>query len=46
MPYKSKDQMAYMHINHPEIAKRLDKKYKKPKLGDLSKSMKKMPKHK
>ena len=27
MPYKSAKQRAYMHIHHPEIAKRWDKKY-------------------
>ena len=27
MPYKSKKQRAYMHIHHPEIAKKWDKKY-------------------
>lgn len=27
MPYKSKKQAAYMHIHHPEIAKRWDKEY-------------------
>lgn len=27
MPYKSTKQRAYMHIHHPEIAKRWDKKY-------------------
>jgi hypothetical protein len=27
MPYKSKKQRAYMHIHHPRIAKKLDKKY-------------------
>ena len=27
MPYRSKKQRAYMHIHHPEIAKRWDKKY-------------------
>jgi hypothetical protein len=25
MPYKSQKQAAYMHIHHPEIAKRWDK---------------------
>jgi hypothetical protein len=24
MPYKSNDQRAYMHIHHPEIAKKWD----------------------
>lgn len=28
MPYQSKSQIAYMHIHHPEIAKRWDKEYK------------------
>jgi hypothetical protein len=27
MPYKSKKQRAWMHINEPEIAKKWDKKY-------------------
>ncbi len=27
MPYKSKAQAAFMHINHPEIAKKWDKEY-------------------
>lgn len=27
MPYRSKKQRAYMHIHHPRIAKRWDKKY-------------------
>lgn len=27
MPYKSKAQRAYMHIHHPQIAKKWDKKY-------------------
>lgn len=27
MPYKSKKQRAYMHIHHPRIAKKWDKKY-------------------
>ena len=27
MPYKSKRQRAWMHINKPKIAKRWDKKY-------------------
>lgn len=27
MPYKSKAQAAYMHIHHPEIAKRWDAEY-------------------
>jgi hypothetical protein len=27
MPYKSAKQRAYMHIHHPEIAKRWDKEY-------------------
>lgn len=27
MPYKSKAQVAYMHIHHPRIAARWDKKY-------------------
>ena len=27
MPYKSRAQAAFMHIHHPEVAKRWDKKY-------------------
>ena len=27
MPYKSAKQRAYLHIHHPEIAKKWDKKY-------------------
>jgi hypothetical protein len=27
MPYKSKKQRAYMHIHHPDIAAKWDKKY-------------------
>jgi hypothetical protein len=27
MPYKSKVQVGYMHVHHPKIAKRWDKKY-------------------
>lgn len=27
MPYKSSAQRAYMHIHHPDIAKRWDKEY-------------------
>ena len=27
MPYRSAKQRAYMHIHHPEIAARWDKKY-------------------
>lgn len=27
MPYKSKAQRTYMHIHHPRIAKKWDKKY-------------------
>lgn len=30
MPYKSKAQEAYMHIHHPEIAKRWDKEHNTP----------------
>ncbi len=29
MPYKSKDQRAYLHIHHPEIAEKWDKEYPK-----------------
>ncbi|MEK6881072.1 MAG: hypothetical protein AABY22_15745 [Nanoarchaeota archaeon] len=31
MPYRSKAQSAYMHIKHPEIAKKWDAKYDMPK---------------
>lgn len=31
MPYKSAKQAAYMHINHPEIAKDWDEKYEEVK---------------
>ncbi len=27
MPYKSKRQRAYLHINEPELARKWDKKY-------------------
>lgn len=27
MPYKSAAQRAYMHIHHPDVAKRWDKEY-------------------
>lgn len=27
MPYRSKAQRAYMHIHHPKIAKKWDRKY-------------------
>ena len=27
MPYKSSKQRAYLHINHPKLAKKWDKKY-------------------
>lgn len=27
MPYKSKKQRSWMHVNKPEIAKKWDKKY-------------------
>jgi hypothetical protein len=27
MPYRSKKHRAYMHIHHPKIAKRWDRKY-------------------
>jgi len=29
MPFKSEKQRKYMHANHPEIAKRWEKEYKK-----------------
>lgn len=38
MPYKSKAQEAYMHINHPEIAKQWDKEHNTPR--DLPKHVK------
>ena len=44
MPYKSKAQAAYMHINHPEIAKDWDEKYDSP--GNLPKHVKKSKKKK
>jgi len=40
MPYKSPEQRAWMHINHPEIAKEWDEKYGikiKPKKKDEKK---------
>lgn len=27
MPYRSKKQRAYLHIHHPKLAKKWDKKY-------------------
>jgi len=30
VPYKSKAQVAYMHIHHPRIAARWDRKYGVP----------------
>jgi hypothetical protein len=39
MPYKSRAQAAYMHINHPNIAKRWDKEY--PHQGKLPEHVKK-----
>ena len=35
MPYKSIAQAAFMHINHPEIAKKWDRKYPEHKPGEL-----------
>lgn len=35
MPYKSLAQAAYMHINHPEIAKKWDRKYPEHPPGTL-----------
>ena len=38
MPFKSEKQRKYMHANHPDIAKRWEKDYKKGKLvGNQSK---------
>jgi hypothetical protein len=37
MPYASAKQRAYMHIHHPEVAARWDKKYG----GKVHKAMKK-----
>ena len=37
MPYKSARQRAYMHAQHPEIAKKWDKKYGS-KIGSSKKS--------
>lgn len=31
MPYKSEAQRRYMHLKHPDIAKRWDEEYKTPK---------------
>jgi hypothetical protein len=31
MPFKSKAQVGFMHVHHPTIAKRWDKKYGVPK---------------
>jgi hypothetical protein len=31
MPYKSEAQRRFLHMKHPNIAKRWDKKYGKPK---------------
>lgn len=42
MPYKSRAQAAYMHINHPEIAKQWDKEY--PHQGKLPRHVKKRKK--
>lgn len=39
MPYKSRAQMAYMHIHHPDIAKRWDREYGSP--GKLPKHVRK-----
>jgi len=38
MPYKSAKQRAWMHINHPEIAKKWDKKYGKKPIEGLKKA--------
>ena len=41
MPYKSQAQRAYMHINHPGIAKRWDKEYaSKKKVPIVKKKLK------
>jgi len=37
MPFKSEKQRKYMHANHPEIAKRWEKEYKKGGRVNLSK---------
>ena len=42
MPYKSSAQRAFMHIHHPDIAARWDKKY--PQKG-LPEHVKKRVKH-
>ena len=36
MPFKSEKQRRYMHANHPEIAKRWEKEYKKGGRVNLS----------
>ena len=41
MPYKSAKQRAYMHIHHPEIARRWDKEYGGKIIGKKKKSTKK-----
>lgn len=44
MPYRSAKQRAFMHINHPDIAKRWDKEYGgevKPMAKKMSKEAKK-----
>jgi len=41
MPYKSKAQAAFMHINHPDIAKRWDKEY--PSQGKLPQHVEQKP---
>ena len=42
MPFKSEKQRKYMHANHPEIAKRWEKEYKKSglKITDKGKKIK------
>ncbi len=40
MPYKSRAQAAYLHIHHPEIAKKWDHEYDEGKF-----KKKKLPKH-
>lgn len=39
MPYKSAKQAAFMHINHPEIAKKWDAEGHRPPKKKRSKAM-------
>lgn len=44
MPYKSQAQAAFMHIHHPEIAKRWDSEiHKERRMGNLKAHT--LPKH-